>query len=320
MLFEEHRQALNDALDVAALPASDPDNIGAFPDQQARLFDIPDIREGLLDIYALRECQITSLIAQRNNQLGKVAPPSQRWLYELELWRRLNDCWHSDVPESLDNDDRDRLQRLIELKTQRLPKASWNALFGSSEWADSFSRASEPLAPQDSPPLDASLEALDYLRRATLNQFDPGWQPESSVLEGHLQTLQRTPLSARILRALQLAALRLEESRRLIDTALKDVDECPLQTADAPLLDLVRQRLMPYLQRLSTDGKRWLTAINALLEAHSVSRPAIDAYRREWLSLDAQNAPWQRFMKARKQHETSWQRLLSRCHSLATGS
>ncbi|MFP3457824.1 DUF3080 family protein, partial [Psychrobacter sp. SIMBA_152] len=52
--------------------------------RQQRLIEVPETRDGMLKIYALRECQITSLIAARNNQLGRVAPPSQQWLYELK--------------------------------------------------------------------------------------------------------------------------------------------------------------------------------------------------------------------------------------------
>lgn len=312
-LFDDHRQLLQTTLGVEAEPATQPENIAAFPDQDERLFDIPDIREGLLDVYALRECEITSLIAERNNQLGKVAPPSQRWLYELEIWRRLHACWNSDVPDSLDDEDRDRLQHLTESKTRRLPKASWNALFGSSEWVDNFSRASEPLEPQDSPPMEASLDALDYLRQATLNQFNPNWHPDSSTLEGHLKTLQRTPLTARFLRALQLAAVRLDESATLMDTALTESRACPMNDATTLSQEHIDQEHSHYIERLARDAGRWLQAINDLLDVHTVSRPAVEAYRRHWLSLTHDDAPWTRFQKARQRYESSRRALRARC-------
>ncbi len=67
--------------------------LGAFPELRERRVSIPETREGMLDIYALRECHITTLVAERNSTLGRVAPASQRWQYEARGWRR-----HSVMP------------------------------------------------------------------------------------------------------------------------------------------------------------------------------------------------------------------------------
>lgn len=319
-LLLDYQQQLADTLEVERAEPKSPDNIGAFPDQGERLFEIPELREGLLDIYALRECRITSLVARRNNQLGRVAAPSQRWLYELELWRRLYDCWHSEVPESLAERDRERLQRLIETKTDQLPRASWNALFGSSEWVGSFSRASSPLAPGEEIPLSSSLEALNYLRLGARHQFDPDWQADSSILEGHLQTLQREPLSARILRSLMLTRRRLEEANAILDASLDSSDACHPRTGNVDIdrLQEIFQRqfvaeIRPYLNELTYTARTWLEAIDALLEAHKVSRPAIDDYRHNWLSLHNPEAPWPRFQRSTRGHEERWQRIRQTC-------
>ncbi|GGY10796.1 hypothetical protein GCM10007160_42390 [Litchfieldella qijiaojingensis] len=323
-LLTDYQQRLAEALDIEHPIPEPPANIGGFPDQDERLFDIPEIREDLLDIYALRECHITSLIARRNNQLGRVAAPSQRWLYELELWRRLHECWHSEVPESLAENDRLRLQRLTETKTDQLPRASWNALFASSEWVGSFSRASSPLAPEDEIPLAESLEALDYLRIGAERQFDPDWEADSSTLEGHLKTLQREPLTARILRSLMLASLRLEEANAMLVAALGSPPTCPLEQGDIDterLLSIFQQHFKaevhPYLEDIADKARAWLEAINALLEAHEVSRPAVADYRQAWLSLDNPEAPWPRFQEATQTHTRHWQRIRRTCDSPA---
>ncbi|MFC3282464.1 DUF3080 family protein [Litchfieldella rifensis] len=319
-LLVDYQQRLAEVLEVERPEPENPANIGVFPDQEERLFEIPEVREGLLDIYALRECQITSLVARRNNQLGRVAAPSQRWLYELELWRRLYDCWHSEVPESLAESDRERLRRLTETKTEQLPRASWNALFGSSEWVGSFSRVSSPLAPGEEISLSKSLDALNYLRLGAQHQYDPDWQADSSILEGHLQTLQREPLTARILRSLMLTRLRLEEANTILDTALDSSGACHPENGTVAIdrLQEIFQRqfnaeIRPYLNELTHTARAWLEAIDALLEAHEVSRPAIDDYRRDWLSLDNPEAPWLRFQRARQGHEERWQRLKRTC-------
>lgn len=313
-LFTDYLQQLATALEVDAPTLASPPNIAAFPEDDARLFDIPDIREGMLDIYALRECQIAALVANRNNQLGKVAAPSQRWLYELKLWRRLEACRHSPVAQRLDDEDRQRLERLTRIKAERMPKASWNALFGSEEWTASFSRASGPLSPDALTRPSDALAALGYLRTMTARQLDPGWQPDSATLEQHLKALREEPLNAQILRSLQLTALRLEEANRLFDAAEAE-SSCPLADADRlpPLRGQVKDQLRPYLEGLEQFASSWLGAVDALLNVQKVSRQAIDDYRHDWLSLDNPEAPWQRFLNARKTHAQHWQRLIRRC-------
>ncbi|RAR61632.1 Protein of unknown function (DUF3080) [Onishia taeanensis] len=313
-LFTDYQQRLAAALEVDPPASASPANIAAFPEDDARLFDIPDIREGMLDIYALRECQIAALVANRNNQLGKVAAPSQHWLYELKLWRRLEACRHSAVAKRLDEEDRQRLERLARTKAEQMPMASWNALFGSEEWTGSFSRASGPLPPDALTRPDDALAALAYLRTMTARQLDPDWQPDSSTLEQHLKALREEPLSAQVLRSLQLATLRLEEANRLFDAADTE-SSCPL--ADAGRLPALRTQvddeLRPYLEGLTRLAGSWLGAVETLLNVQQVSREAIDDYRHNWLSLDNPEAPWQRFLNAREAHRQHWQRLMRRC-------
>ncbi|MDN3526270.1 DUF3080 family protein [Halomonas sabkhae] len=294
--LQHYQQRLAEALDVASPPTTTPRNIGRFPERQARRFSLPDIREGLTDIYALRDCHISNLVARRNNQLGKVAAPSQRWLYELELWRRLHACQDTSIPESLDAEDRQRLDRLTRLKTEHLPRASWNALFDSSEWVDSFSRASSPLPPAALPAVDTQLPALNYLRTAAQHQLDPDWTTDSTTLEGHLNTLRQRPLTAEILRALLLVEQRLAEASSLLDRALARPTVCSAELPDmAPLAE--------WLTRLDRQASRWLSALGDLIDAHPPTPPAaVAAYRHAWLSLENPQAPLPSMRAARAHH------------------
>lgn len=319
-LFVDYQQRIGNALEVEAPSPQPPDNIGAFPSRDERLFDIPETRQGMLDVYALRECGITSLVARRNNQLGKVAAPSQHWLYELALWRKLRGCWNIDAVTRLDEDDRQRLLDLTTTKTAQLPKASWNALFDSKEWVASFSRASAALAPEAVIPLTQSLAAVDYLRHATLNQFNPTWSAQSSVLESHLYTLQREPLTAEVLRSLMLATQRLAETTDMLEARMEERPIC-YKGHSNPNADRLYDifiatfitEIQPYLATLSRTSRQWLEGIDALLDAHSASLPAIDEYRSRWLSLTQPDAPWQQFNETLQQHVKHWQDIWHSC-------
>ncbi|MFB9353151.1 DUF3080 family protein, partial [Streptomyces heliomycini] len=122
-LLVDYQRDLARRLDLAPPTPAAPDNIGAFPDRRERLVAIPETREGMLNVFALRECHITTLVAERNSTLGRVAPASRMWRYELTLWQRLTDCLESEVPERLAEADRERLERLARTKTEQLPRA-----------------------------------------------------------------------------------------------------------------------------------------------------------------------------------------------------
>ncbi|MDQ7735183.1 DUF3080 family protein [Halomonas sp. SpR1] len=285
-----HQQLAND-LAVADIERADPGNIGDFPDRPDRIIAIPETRDSLLNVYALRECQITSLVAARNNQLGRVAPPSQQWLYERTLWQRLSTCLNSEVPEQLSDEDRTRLEQLTATKTAQLPAVSWNAIFDSSEWVKSFSRASQPLSNLDENAIVGQLDAIDYLQRMTDHQFDRSWEQDSSTLENHLKTLQERPLTAEVLRALLLATQRLTEASALL-ARHSDTTRCLTHWESQPL------------ERLASIARQWLTAINRLIDAQQVDKPmAIQRYQTRWLSLNNAQAPWGQFQQAITEHQ-----------------
>lgn len=319
-MFIDYQQRVSNVLDIDAPTPQPPPNIHRFPEREERIFAIAETRLGMLDVYALRECRIISLVAERNSQLGKVAAASQHWLYELELWRRLQRCWNSPAAERLDSEGRDRLQRLLQDKTEQLPRVSWNALFGSSEWVGSFSRASRPLSPGEKASLGDDLAALSYLRHMVLNQYNPAWQPTSSDLEAHLQTLQQQPLTARLLRSLLLATQRLDELSQTLEARLADRPVCykghPNPRADNlynVFITYFIGDIQAYLAELDRQSRAWLEAIDSLLNAYNVSQPSVNAYRDAWLSLESPTSPWQQFHASTQRHVTLWQRIWRSC-------
>ena len=287
--WQQYHQQLGDALSSTPIETTEPDNIPSFPETQRLVFEIEEMREGMLNIYALRGCQITSLIAARNNQLGKVAPPSQQWLYERELWQQLSSCWNTDTPEQLSEENRERLLDMTMNKTAQLPYVSWNAIFESTEWQKSFSRASTPLSSTTLQDIDAALEAVDYLQRMTLHQFDRQWEQDSSRLENHLKELNQRPLSAEILRALLLASQRLDEASLMLEQASA---EC------LPDWDMTE------VQQLENVAHEWLKAVNHLVDSHPIDPPeAWQDYQQNWLSLTNDEAPWRVFNSALNRHQ-----------------
>ncbi|MGM0834358.1 DUF3080 domain-containing protein [Halomonas qinghailakensis] len=288
----EYHQQLTSDLSIATIERYSPSNVGEFPERRERLFDIPETREGMLNVYALRECQITSLIAARNNQLGRVAPPSQQWLYERELWQRLSACWNSDVPDSLSDDNKARLAQLTELKTEQLPAVSWNAIFDSEEWEKSFSRASDPLDSASLPNINKHLAAVAYLEQMVVHQFNSNWQQDSATLENHLKTLQERPLTAEVLRTVLLAYQRLTEANEALESTQPKASVC------------LQDDFPAWLAPVEQISLQWLTAINQLINIHEITPPeAVKNYQNTWLSLRNPQAPWQQLQRVKIEHQ-----------------
>lgn len=299
--WRNYHQQLADDLALESIERADPVNIGDFPERGDRLIAIPETRDSLLNVYALRECQIASLVAARNNQLGRVAPPSQQWLYERTLWQRLSACLNSDVPDQLSDEDRARLEQLTAIKTAQLPAVSWNAIFDSSEWVKSFSRASQPLTDVDDAAITGQLDALHYLQQMTDHQFDLDWQQDSSTLENHLKNLQERPLTGEVLRALLLATQRLTEANAVL--AQQNLAQQNLAQKNNPKRCLSQWKSSS-LERLASTAKQWLTAVNRLIDAQQVDKPAaVQRYQTRWLSLNNAEAPWGQFQQVRQAHE-----------------
>ncbi|WP_421134337.1 DUF3080 family protein [Alteromonas sp. A079] len=82
---------LSRVLDTTLTVSAPPESL-RFPDR-ARLHQVIEpININLREFYAIDECELSTLIAQRNTTLGKSQLPSQRFAYESTLNRVLNDC------------------------------------------------------------------------------------------------------------------------------------------------------------------------------------------------------------------------------------
>nr|WP_298250149.1 DUF3080 family protein [uncultured Halomonas sp.] len=315
LLLRDYQAALAERLGVAPPEHAQPRNIGAFPELRERRLPVPETRESLLNVYALRECHITTLVAEHNSTLGRVAPASQRWQYALELWRRLTACRNSEVADRLAPDDLARLERLVTTKRRQLPLATWNGLFGSDAWAQSFSRVSSALEPDALAPPSEQLAALDYLHRLSHAPFEARLAlPDPEALEGHLQALNERSYTAQLLRTLVLGEQRLREANALLDQALAAPGHCPSESFIArPGQTPEAQRLTGWVAALDDAATRWLAGLAPLFDGVETPPQAVQAYHRAWLSRHEAEAPYTGFRRAWQGHLERRRRLASRC-------
>ena len=91
-LLNDYTQRMSNVLDIE-IAASDPNiNLPSFPDKRDRFVSTNDIRQGLWEVLDFRQCDMLSIISERNSSLGKVMPASQKMRYELRFIKALQDC------------------------------------------------------------------------------------------------------------------------------------------------------------------------------------------------------------------------------------
>ena len=123
-LFSDYQQRLSRVLD---LPAAEVQltPLPPLPAIRDLMHPIPASQLNLLDLVALRHCNLQGLVAERNNSLGKVMSSANLLGYELQLLAGLKPCLvHPELSDALKAD----LQHIYTQKQQQLPLVLQNFL------------------------------------------------------------------------------------------------------------------------------------------------------------------------------------------------
>jgi hypothetical protein len=298
--------------------------IPPYPQARERLLDIPELREGVVDVFDLRRCGLMELIGERNSSLGKLALPSQRLLYELRFLPPLRHCIHElqqqPKRDMSENELLERLQHIEQVKRQQLPRVLSNAIFNSSEMVSQFSRthpALEMKQAQQSGALQTPLQRFEQLLRMS-QQPDwslPSW---SDQLEQSYFELHTRPFGAPWLKSLNMLTQTLDQTASAINARL---DERPICFNNRPnnrariiqsvLNGWYASELQPMMSALHRSGEQWRNGLEPLYTELPTS-PALKHYFQATLS-DHHNSLWQQYIRARDRHTDAWQRLLSQC-------
>ncbi|MET3999457.1 DUF3080 family protein [Marinobacterium sp. MBR-109] len=298
--------------------------IPPYPQTRDRLLEIPELREGIVEVFDLRRCGLMELIGERNSSLGKLALPSQRMLYELRFLPPLRRCIEQLKQQSERDENEDellqRLQRIERIKREQLPRVLSNAIFNSSEMTSQFSRTHAALSmeqAQQSGALQPALQRFEQLLR--LSQ-QPDWQLPSwsEQLEQSYAELHARPFGAPWLKSLNMLTQTLDQTAGAINARL---DERPICFNNRPnnrariiqsvLNGWYANELQPMMSALHRSGEQWRDGLEPLYTELPMS-PALKEYFQATLS-DHHNSLWQRYIRARDRHTAAWQRLLGQC-------
>ncbi|WP_286237715.1 DUF3080 family protein [Neptuniibacter halophilus] len=331
-MLENYLYRLSNSLELEQPAPFSPPVRAGFPLKRERILATEEIREGLLDVLRLQECNLVLMIAERNSSLGKVYRPSLKLAYELRFFSALSQCRQRLAnQESADQALLRRLDEIYQVKQQNLPLELWNGIFSSEAIEANFSRDRTPLPLRDDGTVAASQAALSQL--VALTGHPPGWfeSPDSAIpdLEPSYEILHKNASGTRVFSSLELMTHYLNTASSLINTRLAQRPLCYNQQASTQgkilrnvFFKFYIGDVQPYLALVHNQSAPWMK-LNADLLSNfqqlNIQIPeSMQAYYAKMISISAPEGLWQQYIRARDQHTQSWQRLLKQCGLMPT--
>jgi hypothetical protein len=312
-LFSDYQQRLDRVLNLTPVELT-----------LAPLPPLPAIRElqqsiaesqlNLLDLVALRHCNLQQLVAERNNSLGKVMSSANLLGYELQLIQALQPCLnHPALSQKL----RSELQQIYQQKQQQLPIVLDNFLTTDLTLRKQLSGQQRQLSAGASQAVTEPLTALinlNVLKQQILESKEDlyhaltadfinqqlGVLYHGNFIADWQYSLRRSnawlsSLNQQLSKVDMMALCQEPEKTTILQNILTQIFATKLQSYLAEL-DSLSYQLLPEFQQLYLG-----TALQASVEAR-MAQPTIEL--RQLL----------------KQHVSWYQRLQQQCHLKAPSS
>lgn len=325
-VMQTYQERVANVLDQPIASPTPQTNFPALPALRERLQPTTDLREGLLDILELSECNLISLIAKRNSSLGKVSSPSQILIYEITFYQRLIKC----IPILEKNPDTKpetiaRLHHIAHVKLQEQPKYLWNALYTGQEIDESLAlnQATLPLGVNNEHPIQNALTSWEYFAQLSQMLKQQDYSRANQMLtdiEKHMEDLYKNPAGTPLLRSLMLLTHYLNTTADVIEARLQRRPLCfnEMSNPKADILKTVFTRfyattIQPYMATVHRLSEQWFSAHTKIREF--VSPPASTRlYDAKVFTRATDISLWNQYINARNRHTQAWQHILSQCN------
>ena len=170
----------------------------AFPDKQNFAINIPKLNIKMREFYAIEDCAIKQLIAERNTALGKIQLPSVRLNYEWTLINNLQNCIK--IYSTQNNDALvEKMQDWLSQKEAMFPLVWANMVTQSNEFYLGISASSGFI---DGDENDNFTEGLFDLKNLVAVRDDPA--ANIVAMEASLQSIQKHRVYVRLWRSQML--------------------------------------------------------------------------------------------------------------------
>ncbi len=304
--LDDYRRRLQRVLDIEVItPARQPDF--QFPTISAPTNNVETTSINLIDFNRLSQCELSSLIAQRNTTLGKVQPISQRFVYEAKLLTLLERC-----QLSLALSDAELSAKIGHIYTIKQTQFSvlWAQLLQKSdEIRTSLSVSHGTLSNTTEHTEMNSVVALSYLTSLK----DKPMEVVNKEVESSLATLQLSRLPAKLWRTQYVLARQLANITDVASPKLEQMN-CR-KTTDFNKAEILKNIFqLFFIQQIQPIG-------SALNHYHYQLQPIWE----RWQSDDKLSPQFKRYVRKHaelgfseyqtqmQRHVTMWQNFFKQC-------
>jgi hypothetical protein len=265
---------------------------------------IPHSTIKLSEFYALKNCQLSTLVAERNTVLGKLHYPSVRYRYEVELLEEIERC----LTNAENNGISASLMSWKQQKQNDLPLVWANLLQTSDEVKYALSSNSGFIKGTEKDGINQTVQAFEYLSHLFSH-------PDSDLnkLEQHLANLKSYHLPAKLWRSQSLLTHNLTQITQWLELN-SELMKCPSgkTSKDVEYLQNVFQLYFAErIQPVATKINHYQYKLAPVFESLTSTQHTDTLIKNILIEHSQQN--FINYKKAIQVHIQFWQKLYKRC-------
>lgn len=302
---------------------------------------IEGVSINLREFYALQDCELGTVVAERNTSLGKSQLPSQRLVYESKLLDVLKSCEAALTKENESNQRNAALAATIaswrEQKTQDYSKTWANLVQGSQELRLALNTPERLFSVENNKDALSSVNALYYINSLSnkelllsdmyssntassdteteaTNENNSESIIESSELEQQLKIIRSARLPATLWHTQQTLTQNLSLLTNMLETEL-DAVSCPEGRASDKAKILRNIFYLFFIEEIQPVG----SLVNqyhyklAPLWEEWLAQPSLHEEFKRYIRQQSQDG-FNQYSSAMKAHVNLWQGFLGRCN------
>ena len=302
---------------------------------------IEGVSINLREFYALQDCELGTVVAERNTSLGKSQLPSQRLVYESKLLNVLNSCEAALTKENESNQRNAALAATIaswrEQKTQDYSKTWANLVQGSQELRLALNTPERLFSVENNRDALSSVNALYYINSLSnkelllsnmyssntassdteteaTNENNSESIIESSELEQQLKIIRSARLPATLWHTQQTLTQNLSLLTNMLETEL-DAVSCPEGRASDKAKILRNVFYLFFIEEIQPVG----SLVNqyhyklAPLWEDWLAQPSLHEEFKRYIRQQSQDG-FNQYSSVMKAHVNLWQGFLGRCN------
>jgi len=302
---------------------------------------IEGVNINLREFYALQDCELGTVVAERNTSLGKSQLPSQRLVYESKLLNVLKSCEAALTKENESNQRNATLAATIaswrEQKTQDYSKTWANLVQGSQELRLALNTPERLFSVENNKDALSSVNALYYINSLSnkglllsdmyssntassdteteaSNENNSESIIESSELEQQLKIIRSARLPATLWHTQQTLTQNLSLLTNMLETEL-DAVSCPEGRASDKAKILRNVFYLFFIEEIQPVGSlvnQYHYKLEPLWEDW-LAQPSLHKEFKRYIRQQSQDG-FNQYSSVMKAHVNLWQGFLGRCN------